>query len=269
MTTAVTEVPFGPARPGVSAHLVDSTLVVRLNRPDRANALDEALMEELTNLWAEAADSAEIRAVVLTGNGRAFCAGADVSMLSVPRTRIGLTAAEELSFLPGPHLEVPVIAAVNGVCAGGGLHFVADADIVIASEAARFIDPHVSVGQVSGIEPVELLLRMRRDAVIRMALLGRDEVLDANQAQAAGLVSEVVAPDGLLPRVLELAGIIASASPEAIRHTRAIIRSFEDALVRRHLDLAWDAVRDHWTHPDSKEGPKAFLERRNPRWIEP
>jgi enoyl-CoA hydratase/carnithine racemase len=245
---------------------VDGSLVVTLNRPARANALTERLMGDLRKLWAAVATAPWVRSVILTGAGSAFCAGADAAMLSEPRTSIGADAAEELSFVPGPHLDVPVIVAVNGVCAGGGLHFVADADVAIASETARFIDPHVTVGQVSGLEPLELLLRARRDVVVRMALLGRSEKLDARAAHAAGLVSEVVAPDDLLPHALALGARIAEGSPEAIRITRATIRAFEAELLRPHLDAGWRAVQDHWPHPDAHEGPVAFLEKRAPRW---
>jgi len=242
------------------------TLVVTLNRPASANALNEPLMAALRTLWAAVRDAAWIRAIVLTGAGKAFCAGADVAMLGNPRTHIGVDAADELSFQPGPHVDVPVIVAVNGVCAGGGLHFVSDADICIASEAARFIDPHVSVGQVSALEPLELLMKARRDAVVRMALLGRSEVLGAAEAQSAGLVSEVVPADELLPRALELADRIAEGSPEAIRITRAAIRNFESDLLRAHLDRGWEAIQAHWAHPDSVEGPRAFQEKRPADW---
>jgi enoyl-CoA hydratase/carnithine racemase len=243
-----------------------STLIVTLSRPARSNALSEGLMTDLRALWAAVAAESWVRCVVLTGAGRAFCAGADVGMLAQPRTQIGATAAAELSFVPGPHLGVPVIVAVNGVCAGGGLHFVSDADIAIASETARFIDPHVTVGQVSALEPIELLLKMRRDRMVRMALLGRSEVLDASSALEAGLVSEVHSPDDLLPAALALGRRIAEGSPEAIRVTRAAIRDFEADLLRQHLDRGWQSVQDHWAHPDATEGPVAFLEKRTPSW---
>jgi enoyl-CoA hydratase/carnithine racemase len=105
-----------------------------------------------------------------------------------------------------PHdLAKPLICAVNGVCAGGGLHFVGGADFTIASERATFLDPHVSVGHVSGIETIELTYCMPVPTVLRMALLGRHESMDAARALQAGLVTEVVPAERLLPRALELA----------------------------------------------------------------
>ncbi|GAA5201931.1 enoyl-CoA hydratase/isomerase family protein [Microbacterium jejuense] len=245
-----------------------SSLIVTLNRPSRANALTESMMDDLRSLWREVAAARWVRSVIITGAGTAFCAGADAGMLAQPRTRIGRDAAEELSFVPGPHLDVPVIVAVNGVCAGGGLHFVADADLCIAADTARFVDPHVTVGQVSGMEPVELMLKARRDVVVRMALLGRSEMLDADRAKEVGLVSEVVPLDALPAHVAALGERIAEGSPEAVRATRAVIRDFEADVMRRHMDAGWKAVQDHWAHPDAHEGPRAFLEKRTPRWAE-
>jgi enoyl-CoA hydratase/carnithine racemase len=242
------------------------TLVVTLNRPERANALDDTLMDALDRLWTAVAADPAIRCVVVTGAGRGFCSGADASMLAGERRGLGDTAWEELNFLPGHRLAVPVIAAVNGVCAGGGLHFVGDADIAIAGAAARFLDPHVSVGQVTALEPVMLRLRMRPDVLARMVLLGRSEVLDAAAAERAGLVSEVV-PDGELPaRALALAEAIGRNSPEAVRLSRRVLRSYEERLMGADLDLGWELVRRHRAHPDSTEGPAAFLEKRTPTW---
>src|SRR5690625_3291872 len=109
-------------------------------------------------------------------------------------------------------------------------------------------------------------MRSRRDAVVRMALLGRHEVLDADAALHAELVSEVVDDDALVSRAKELASVIAENSPEAVRLTRDAIRSFERDLLKEHMDAGWNMIQSHWPHPDATEGPKAFLERRTPRW---
>jgi Enoyl-CoA hydratase/carnithine racemase len=248
------------------SRVVGTTLVVTLNRPEVANALNDELMDALAALWRTAAHAPGLRAVLLTGAGSAFCTGADASLLSVPRVRIGDTAAEELDFVPGPHLPIPVIVAVNGVCAGGGLHFVADADICIASSKARFLDPHVSVGQVSALEPLHLLLRMRPDILRRMVLLGRHEALSAEHAERVGLVSEVVDPPALLDRGMALAETIAKNSPEAVRLSRRVLRTFEERLIATDLDLGWELIQRHRHHPDAIEGPQAFLDKRAPVW---
>ncbi|GLZ06182.1 crotonase [Actinomadura sp. NBRC 104412] len=241
-------------------------LVVTLNRPDRLNAFDARMMRELSALWDTVAGTPGVRCVVVTGAGKGFCAGADASMLESTRTRYGATSKEELAFLPRHRVEVPVVVAVNGVCAGGGLHFVAEGDIVIAGESASFLDPHVTMGQVTALEPVMLALRARFDVITRMALLGRSERLDAAAAQEAGLVSEVV-PDGtLLDRALELARAIAANSPAAVRRSRKALVDLEETLLRAVMDRGWDSIRAHWAHPDATEGPAAFLEGRSPVW---
>ena len=244
-----------------------SVLIVTLNRPHRLNAFDTRMRDELQALWHEARQNRSLRCVIITGAGRGFCSGADVADLAGPRRGRGDLAAE-LAFLPGDHLDVPVIAAVNGVCAGGGLHFVADADIVIAGEAAVFTDPHVSVGQVSGIEPASLLTRVRYEDAARLALLGAGYRMDASLALRAGLVGEVVPDAQLASRAHQIAAQIAAASPAAVTATRAVLRQARAAMLRAAMEAGWAAVQAHWTHPDSREGPQAFLARREPRWAE-
>jgi enoyl-CoA hydratase/carnithine racemase len=244
-------------------------LTVTLNRLEQLNAFDAPLMRALRALWTEVARDGDVRCIVITGAGRAFCAGADVAMLGDDRQDAGRTWRDELAFLPGLHVAVPVIAAVNGICAGGGLHFLADADIAIAAAAATFVDPHVSVGQVSGLEPLTLASRMRHDTLARMVLLGRSERLSAEQAQVVGLVSEVVPDDRLAARAQELADTIAANSPTAVRESRHLMRAFDAGLRDAALEAAWLTIQRHWDHPDAREGPAAFLERRTPHWADP
>jgi enoyl-CoA hydratase/carnithine racemase len=244
----------------------DHVLLATLNRPRQRNALDASLLASLRRLWSDREALRDVRCIVLTGAAPGFCSGADMSLLASARD-VPDTAREELSFLPGLQVDAPVIVAVNGVCAGGGLHFVADADIALASDDASFLDPHVSVGQVSALEPLSLLPRSR-NAVVRMALIGRAERIDAAQALSAGLVSEVVSADGLRDRALELAELIAANSPAAVAATRRQLRQLEDDLLERALEDGWAAIRAHWSHPDAHEGPRAFIEKRRPRWAD-
>jgi len=253
---------------GDGALLVDRrgpVLVVTLNRPQRLNALDSELRHELGVLWGAVGADDAIHCVVLTGVGRGFCSGADVHELT-GRNDAPEDVREELAFLPGHRLAVPVVAAVNGVCAGGGLHFVADADIVIASSSATFTDPHVSIGQVSGIEPSSLVPFVSPKVLGLLAYLGTGIRLDAATALAAGLVSEVVQADDLIGRALGVADAIAAASPAAVAETRRVLRGAIHRMIERGMEEGWQAVRDHWEHPDSIEGPRAFAERREPRW---
>ncbi|HXY92873.1 MAG TPA: enoyl-CoA hydratase/isomerase family protein [Acidimicrobiia bacterium] len=244
----------------------EHVLTVTLNRPQQRNAFDWPMRGELTELWTATRDDRDVRCVVLTGAGEGFCAGFDVGDLSSERRPAGEGLDDEIAFVPGRRLEVPVVVAVNGVCAGGGLHFVADADVAIASERAWFVDPHVNVGQVSGIEPVSLALRVPLGALYRLALLGRGERWDAAHALDLGLVTEVVPADRLLDRAHELASAIAASSPAAVRETRRVLRQFETDVIGPWMVRGWDAVQAHWAHPDAVEGPRAFAERRDPGW---
>ena len=168
------------------------------------------------------------------------------------------------------HLKVwkPVIAAVNGTCAGGGLHFVADADIVIASSNATFLDPHVSVGQVTAFEAIGLVDKLSFEPVMRMALAGRYERIDAARAYQLGMISEVVdPPEQLRARAQELAETIAKNSPAAMRATkRALWGALEMGLTDACKAGAQELV-SMWGHPDQTEGPAAFSEKREPAFL--
>jgi enoyl-CoA hydratase/carnithine racemase len=157
------------------------------NRPGAANAMDARMLDELEQAWVELDADPSVRVIVNTGEGRAFQTGVDVVQLShdpqAMREQSRRTRTAELK-LTAWHNRVakPVIAAVNGVCAGGGLHFVADADIVIAASDATFLDPHVSVGQVTAYEAIGLMAKMPVEAVMRMAFVGRHERMSAQRA---------------------------------------------------------------------------------------
>jgi enoyl-CoA hydratase len=193
------------------------------NRPQAGNAMDAAMLTELEQAWGELDADPSVAVIVNTGEGNAFQTGLDVVQLAKDpaalREQSRRTKRATLR-LSAWHNGVtkPVIAAVNGVCAGGGLHFVADADIVIAASTASFLDPHVSVGQVSAYETIGLARRMAFETVMRMALLGRGERLSARRAYEIGMISEVVdPPEQLRERAQLLAELIARNDPEQLR----------------------------------------------------
>jgi enoyl-CoA hydratase len=190
------------------------------DRPEVGNAMDAAMLTDLPRAWADLDADPDVRVIVNTGNGRAFQTGLDVRQLAGDRNAL----REQSRRTKNADLRIsawqnrvgkPVIAAVNGVCAGGGLHFVADADIVIAAEGATFLDPHVSIGQASAFELIGLARRGAVEPVLRLGLSGRHERLDAARAYQLGIVSEVV-PD-VRAAALTLAEKIARNPPEALR----------------------------------------------------
>jgi enoyl-CoA hydratase/carnithine racemase len=250
----------------------DGVLVIRFNRPERLNAMNPVMMRELERVWLAYERDPALRVAVVTGAGdRAFHAGADVATVADPSRDRTSDYDTENRFTPTQlGLSKPVIAAVNGVCAGAGLHFVTDADFAIAADTATFTDTHVTVGQVSALEPIGLLRQVPLGSVMRMVLLGRGERLSAQRAYELGMVTEVVPGDRLMDRALELARIVASNSPTAIRISReAILGSFDqthhEALRRGFVLLR--AHADH--HPDAQEGPAAFFEKRPAKWADP
>jgi len=204
------------------------------NRPAAANAMDARMMQELEAAWRELDRDAGVRVIVNTGAGEAFQTGLDVEQLSrdpdALREQSRRTKRFELRFTAW-HNDVskPVIAAVNGVCAGGGLHFVADADIVIASARATFLDPHVSVGQASVYETIALAKKSPMEPILRMAFTGRHERMPAARAYELGIVSQVVdPPDRLRAEAQELAEKIARNQPDALASTkRALWKALE------------------------------------------
>jgi enoyl-CoA hydratase/carnithine racemase len=242
------------------------------DRPESGNAIDAVMFSELEAAWAELDGDSRVRVIVNTGTGKAFQTGLDMRQLAndpgALREQSRRTAQSELK-LTAWHNRVwkPVIAAVNGVCAGGGLHFVADADIVIAAVDATFVDPHVSVGQVTASEAIGLLRKVPAEAVMRMALIGRHERLTAQRALELGMVSQVVEPaERLRDEAQALAERIARNSPAAMAATkRALWHALEVGLTEACRAGAKELV-SLWGHLDQEEGPRAFAEKREPVW---
>ncbi|MED5812088.1 enoyl-CoA hydratase/isomerase family protein [Mycolicibacterium sp. 050232] len=225
-----------------------------LNRPDAGNAFDALMLDELETAWAELDADPDVRAIVNTANGRSFCTGMDVVQVARDKqamrkhSRRTRDAALKISSW---HCDVwkPVIAAVNGVCAGGGLHLVADADIVIAAESASFIDPHVSVGQAVAYEAITLLRKSPMEAITRMTLSGKGERISAQRAYQLGIVSQVVAGKDLRAAAGTLATVIATNSPTAMRVTKkALWRSLEVGLTQARRE-AVEAIQQMHNQP--------------------
>lgn len=196
------------------------------DRPHAGNALDAAMFVDLEHAWAQLENDPAVRVIVNTGNGSAFQTGLDVVQLARDKGALRASSRQTRDFtlrMTGWHCGVtkPVIAAVNGTCAGGGLHFVADADIVIASRDATFLDPHVTVGQVSAFETIGLLKKAPMEAISRLALTGRAERIDAQRARRLGIVGEVVEPEALRDRAQEIGEAIARADPSVLAAVKA------------------------------------------------
>jgi len=242
------------------------------DRPAAANAMDATMLAELERAWLELDADPDVRVIVNTGAGSAFQTGLDVVQLSKDRDALReqsrRTRDAELRFTAW-HNQVwkPVIASVNGVCAGGGLHFVADADIVVAASNATFLDPHVSIGQVAAYEDIALVRKSPAESILRMALVGRHERITAERAYQLGILSQVVdPPERLEAETQALAEKVAANSPAAMRATkRALWGALEMGLTDACKAGAKELV-SMWGHPDQTEGPLAFAEKRPANW---
>ena len=243
------------------------------DRPAKAHAMNHRMMEELERAWRELDADPAVRVIVNTGSGAHFQTGLDVAELSrdkeALREQLRRTRDAELAFTAW-HLGVdkPVIAAVNGTCAGGGLHFVADADIVIAASTATFLDPHVSVGQVTAYERSgsSARCRSRRSCAWRWSAATSGCRRRARTSWACSRRSST-RRSGCAIAAQELAETIARNSPAAMRATkRALWGALELGLTDACRAGAQELVR-MWGHPDQEEGPSAFAEKREPQWL--
>lgn len=225
------------------------------NRPHAGNAMDAAMMDALPKAWRELDADNSIRVIAVTGAGRAFQTGLD--MVQLAREPAALREMSRRTKrgdpqLTGWHCGVtkPIVTAVNGVCAGGGLHFVVDSDVVIASSNATFLDPHVGVGQASVFETIGLSQRAAFGPVARMAMTGAHERVDARRAYQLGWVSEIVdAPERLTEVATDIALRIA-ASADAVT-LAAIKKDLWASLETTRTRLARGSAQN----PKTKEVP--------------
>ena len=245
------------------------------NRPFALNAMDSMMELELGRAWQELDADDAVKVIVNTGTGRAFQVGADLkavasagSMLEHQRRKPNKNIPSERSRITSRQWNVrkPVVCAVNGVCAGAGFHFVTDADFVIAATDASFVEPHVSVGQVSALEPVGLLPILPFGVIMRLVLLGRRERLDARRAYELGLVTQLVEPESLASVAQRLGEDIASNSPAAVLASKGALWDALNMTQDAAMESGMRVLSDFWAHPDNREGVRAFTERRQPRW---
>ena len=239
--------------------------LLTLNRPTKRNALSAALLSELSQGFARLASDDDLRTLILTGAGDAFCAGTDISELSdltepeaVEVSSRGQQLCDQIESFP-----VPVIAAVNGIAAGGGCELALACHLRVASSEARFSLPETRLGLIPAYGGTQ---RLSRDIAVARALemmLAGDE-LDAADALRLGLLNRVVKPDELMIEARALANRIAGLAPLAIRAclkavTEGLKLPFEEGLtLERHLFASL------FTTEDAKEGTLAFLEKRKP-----
>jgi enoyl-CoA hydratase/carnithine racemase len=238
-------------------------LLLRLHRPKALNALSKSLLVELAGVLASAEVDEDVRCVVLTGDDKAFSAGADIK--EMPQGAIPMWGEKErlLSWKTIERFKKPLVAAVNGWALGGGCELVTLCDIVIAGENARFGSPEVKIAAFPGDGGTQRIPRLiGRTRALHMQLTG--EPIDAATACAWGLAVEVTAVEKTVPRALEIAGIIAQWSPIATRMIKEEIAMNDRFPLDESLSLERKLLL--WQTEDHDEGIAAFVEKRQPNF---
>lgn len=245
----------------------DASAVVTIDRQELLNALDGALLGEIDEAFASLASEAGLRAVILTGAGKAFVAGADIKAMArlssdeaLAFARRGQAVMSRVASFPRP-----VIAAVNGFALGGGCELALACDLRIGSERAKLGQPEVTLGVPPGFGGTQRLARLTSPSIAKR-LLFTGEVLDAARALALGLLDEVVPPEALLPRCVELAATVAARGPAAVAACKQAVDRGLDSTLSEGLDIEARLFGSAFGTDEQREGMAAFLEKRPARF---
>jgi len=242
-------------------------MLLTLNRPKALNALDRATLLALREAVDAVAADADVRALVLTGEGRAFAAGADIAEMRKlsPLEGEAFSRLGHASFSALESLRIPTIAAVNGFALGGGCELALACDWIDASEKARFGQPEVALGLIPGFGGTSRLVRRVGIAWAKEMVLGGDNI-DAETAARIGLANRVFEPDALLDAAFAAAESVAGKGPVAVALAKKVLHEGQDADVRAAHALEQSAFGLVFASEDRGEGMDAFLEKRDPKW---
>ena len=251
-------------------HLTDYSGVatITLCRPEKRNAISFELLEELLAALDDVEHSTA-NVLILTGEGKAFCAGLDLEEL---RSLLGKTHAQNVEdtrrfariFRRLYDFPKPTIAAVNGAAVGGGVGIATMSDFTLAVPEAKFGYTEVRIGFMPAIVSSILVWQVGHKAARDLLLSGR--LFDAAEAQRLGLVNEIVAPEKLMDRARELAAQLLENSPAAMRATKKLLNGFIAADLDQQIAAGIEDNARQRATPDFREGVTAFLEKRKPRW---
>jgi enoyl-CoA hydratase len=246
--------------------VAEAVATVTISRPQAMNALNTAFFREMDGLIAEIAGRPDIKVVIITGEGKAFVAGADIAEM-VGKTQDDAKAFSKVgqrTFRSLELLDKPVIAAVNGFALGGGCELALACDIRIASTKAKFGQPEVNLGLIPGYAATQRLPRLIGLGNALFLLL-TGEMVGAEDALRMGLVQKVVEPEALLPTAVELAKTIAAKGPGAVRLVKRVVR--EGILKDFESGCALESEEfGSLFENEGAEGMRAFLEKRKPEW---
>ena len=242
----------------------EGVLLIRLNRPDALNALNDTLMDELTAVLNGAETDPGVRCIVLTGSDRAFAAGADIKeMASKSYADVYGEDFITRNWERVTRCRKPVIAAVAGFALGGGCELAMMCDFIIAADNAKFGQPEINLGVSPGAGGTQRLTRfIGKSKAMDMVLTAR--MMDAAEAERCALVSRVVALAELIPTALEAARKIASLSPNAVMLTKEMVNAAYETPLAQGVMLERRLFHSLFAFEDQKEGMAAFIEKRKP-----
>lgn len=239
--------------------------VVWLNRPEVLNALSPELLWSLSQALAELDDDGEVRVTIITGSGRAFCAGADIQVMASASPMDILRRNTLESWIRIRRVNKPLIAAVNGIAYGGGCELALICDLIVAAENARFAQPEIKLGIMPGAGGTQRLSKaIGPYRAMEMILTG--EPLNAQEAFTNGLVNRIVPPERCLDEALELARTIAARPPIAVRLAREAVRYGVETTLQKGMEIERRNYLLLYDTLDQKEGMAAFLEHRSPQF---
>ncbi len=238
---------------------------VQLNRPEVLNALSTELMQELVTCLLALEDDPDVRCIILTGNEKAFAAGADIAQMvsATPIDQIQDNRFRSWQMLS--LMTKPMIAAVDGFALGGGCELAMACDLIIASEDAKFGQPEIKIGTTPGAGGTQRLTRaIGKSKAMMMVFTG--EMIDAKLAYEWGLVAKVVPSHTLLQEAYELAAIIADRAPVAVKLAKESVQKAYEMTLSQAVDFERRNFYLTFASSDQKEGMRAFLEKRNPEY---
>ncbi len=239
--------------------------VIQLHRPDAFNALSHGLMIELASCLEELDADETINAIVITGSNRAFAAGADIKEMASADSVEMLKRDRFNEWERIKRTRKPMIAAVNGIALGGGCELAMMCDIIIAGESARFGQPEINLGVIPGAGGTQRLPRVvGKHKAMEMVLTGM--AIKAREALLLGLVNRVVPGEMCLQEAKNLAKVIASKPPVAVRLAKESILRSVDLSLKEGLELERKNFYMLFSTEDQKEGMSAFVEKRKPKW---
>jgi enoyl-CoA hydratase len=239
--------------------------LIRFNRPDVLNAINMKLMEELVSTLEELDKDSDVRCIVITGSEKAFAAGADIKEMADASAIEMLQRDQFARWDRIRKIKKPIIAAVSGFALGGGCELAMTCDIIIASESAKFGQPEINLGVIPGAGGTQRLTRaVGKYKAMEMVLTG--SMITAEEAKQWGLVVKVVPNEYLLEEAKNLATMIASKPPVAVRLGKeAILKSF-DTTIEGGLEFERKNFYMLFASEDQKEGMRAFVEKRKAEW---